>query len=96
MTTITVDDGGKPKVLSDVAPLVAERADIAARLDRIYAGYEERTPGTLDSQEALIVGLVNRYNQLGDWIELLENTKARHANINSGWTLVKQIRGGRS
>lgn len=96
MTSITVDDGGTRRIITDIAPLLAEQADIVTRLERIYAEFERRPAGALDTQEPVIVTLVNRYHRLGEWIDELTILDKRRANIAAGWELLQRLSGERS
>ena len=96
MASITVDDGGTPRVITDIAPLLTEQADIVRRLERIYVEFERRPASALDSQEPVIVTLVNRYNTIGDWIDQLTALDKRRDDIAAGWDLLQRLHGERS
>ena len=95
MTGITVTNAnGVSRVVADIAPYVAERAEIVGQLERLYAQYEGLPEDALAPHEATICLLVNSYHEQTDWIDRYEQQVARRANIEAGRTLLKQIRAG--
>lgn len=92
MSRITVTEDGAEKVVTDIAPYRAERDGVLAELTAIFADFEKGALSALDTREAEIVDLVNRYNELTNLIERFDEASVRRGNILTGWEIVKQNR----
>lgn len=92
MSRIVITENGREKVVTDIAPYVAERDAVVASLEAIYVDYKQRPGGALGPQESAIVDLVNRYHELDWWIEQFEIERVRRDNIRAGWDIVQKHR----
>jgi hypothetical protein len=92
MSRITITENGVETIVTDIAPYRARRDGVLATLTLIYADFENVPAGTLDTREAEIVVLVNRYHDLTHTIDRFDEAAIRRANITAGWEIVKQHR----
>ena len=92
MTSITIEEDGSEKLITDIAPYRDEREAVLAKLAPIYADFDEGAVDALAAREQEIVDLANRYNELTDLIERFEEATTRRANVLAGWEIVKQHR----
>jgi|GEM_PF-4199807 len=90
MTVTGIVVGGTTYASMDA--IIAERMEVLAKLNALFAGYDPDKIAALYADEPDIVRLFNSYQALSEAIDRHTQLQQRNENIRAAWQLVRELK----